>query len=376
MLIVFYNGTVPSKIGKVCFFALALFYVLKYGFSLNYKKYYWWLIGYTILCVSSILWADSESYAISGATTVFLNFVCLCLFIQIISGNDNWLLQTSKCIIILPSCLMIRLVIENGMLVFTNMYSIPEHNSLGFFAAMGAVFGYYDYMTLKNKKLIKFSLLDLMFVLISMSRKAIIYLLIPAIILYIFSSSGALRKIKKIIVVLLVVIAGVFLVIKVPFLYEKIGKGIIRVLKYKLIGMGDSSSAARFDRIQFGLKLFHEKPLFGHGILNFNYYFSQTIDYGMDIADNNFIDNLANLGIVGLIMYYRIYYLGFREVLKGKNLQKYVFPVAVALSLLICDYGVSSYIYLHMQTILCICISCIIDINTNYYEPIRMKEQS
>ena len=78
----------------------------------------------------------------------------------------------------------------------------------------------------------------------------------------------------------------------------------------------------------------------------------------MVIADNNYIDLLVNFGIIGTCLYYLLYIYGFKEWLniKNKNILDVALPVSILIMLLVIDYGVSSYLYLHSQTLLAISI--------------------
>lgn len=109
----------------------------------------------------------------------------------------------------------------------------------------------------------------------------------------------------------------------------------------------------RLRRITWGMQWFHEQPFLGHGIGNFKYFYSHYVNkVTMQIvADNNFIDELVNGGIVGFAIYYSMHLVYIWRTLKYKKSLKMTASVGfcILVTLLVGDYGSSSYQYLHSQ---------------------------
>jgi O-antigen ligase len=74
----------------------------------------------------------------------------------------------------------------------------------------------------------------------------------------------------------------------------------------------DNSTVERLFFIQEGLRQFSEHPLFGLGISNF------IVLYGL-YTHNNYIELLANVGIIGFVLFYLIYFFLFVKIFNMKN---------------------------------------------------------
>lgn len=363
-MIVLDNGTMLSKIGKIIFVVLTCAYILNSKkLSLKYREYYFWEMLIILYSVLSINWSYSHETAFDGLKTVLLNYLCIFLLTQLLAKRDDWFLVISKCIIIFPNLLFIRLLFQYGFSIFTGMRYLnnASYNKAGMFAGLGMAFGIYFYAKTKgsSKKIIYTIIINSVLLLISLSRKAVLFFSIPIIIVYLLTGKKIMRKFVRIIILIIALVLVGFMIMKIPLLYNYIGRGLERILNYQIEGRGDSSAAGRNTRIQFGIKKFYERPWLGWGLSNYNYLFkSYEENTNMVIADNNYIDLLVNFGIIGTCLYYLLYIYGFKEWLniKNKNILDVALPVSILIMLLVIDYGVSSYLYLHSQTLLAISI--------------------
>lgn len=362
-MIVFSNGSVIAKIGKLFFAGASLLYIvgIKRKKSFEWSQLEMWLIEYTLFACLSYFWVNSKLYAINGIKTILLNSFCVYLLIQILLSNKDWKNIVLKTVAICPLFLFMRLFLQYGMMVFGGLRNLGTgvHNSAGMYAAIGCGFSIYYIINSKCKNISWhiIAFLDFIIVLLSMSRKAMIYLLVPVIVCYLLTGKNISQKIKNFVVLLILILLVWFAVMNVPVLYRYIGSGLEIILNYFSEGAGDASAAGRNTRIVFGLAKFRQKPWLGWGAMNYNKLFGD-FQTGMDmvIADNNFIDILVNFGIVGFIVYYSIYAKGLVNFVKHRNHNTLdeVAPFALLVTLLVCDYGVSAYIYLHSQTFIAI----------------------
>ncbi len=119
-------------------------------------------------------------------------------------------------------------------------------------------------------------------------------------------------------------------------------------------GEGDKSTQFRYDYAKEALGLFLEKPLAGIGIDNFK---SLNIGY----AHNNYLELLADLGIVGFILYYLGLYTFFRKIQKSKHIMKNLFLFFLLLRL-VADLTIVSY-YLRTIFVTFVFIEAMLDRN-------------
>ena len=367
-LIVFANGSIISKIGKLVFSVIALVYLFSNKVTFYWKDYYGWLFMYLTFSICSFAWAASKSYAISGISTILLNSICVFLLLQLCSKNNNWNDVVTNCLIIFPVCLLIRYYIQYGSAIFSGIRNISlgiGHNTAGMFSAWGVFFAIKSIFQKRDSILfyLVFLCFDSVLVMLSMSRKAVLYVIIPISIIFVLSGVSLKKKIRNILVLILLVVISFVLVKNIPILYKYIGSGLEKLISFISKGSGDASAAGRRTRIMFGLDMFKERPLFGWGAMNYNYLFGLHEPMtDMVIADNNFIDVLVNFGVLGFILYYYIFARGIVIYIRNRSNGglKNIIVFAILITILIFDFGVSSYIYLHSQTFLALAF-CALD---------------
>lgn len=369
-MIVLSNGSIAAKIGKLLFAGMSVVYLIgvKKKKSFKWIKLELWMIGYAIYACLSYFWAYSRIYAISGIKTILLNTFCIYLLVQVLLANKDWKNIVLKTIAVCPLFLFLRLLFKYGIDVFGGIRSlgVGEHNSTGMYAAIGCVFCIYYIISSGNKFLFwrLIAVINFFIVLLSMSRKAMVYLMIPIIICYLLTGENISQKIRGFIIIIVLIVCTWIAVINIPVLYRYIGSGLESALNYFNEGVGDASAAGRNTRIVFGIARFKQRPWFGWGAMNYNKLFGE-FQVGMDmvIADNNFIDILVNFGIIGFVVYYSIYIKGIAIFVTTyhKNALEKVAPFALLITLLVCDYGVSAYLYLYSQTFIMLCIGMMLD---------------
>ena len=362
-MITFANGTIISKIYKVVFASLAILYLLYSRIPIVRTYHFGWMLAVLLFDCLSYSWAYSKVTAIEGIKTVGLNTLCVGLVSLLIAKDKKWIETVSKGIIMFPSLRFLSAFLRNGFAVFGGLRNIAgfrDYNTIAMFAAFGTLFAFFQYRYIKKTNYARFfGIVNLIIVGLSLSRKGLLYLLIPLIILYISESENISKTLRNIIIACIIIVILYALVMNVPTLYNLIGSGMESALRYFVSGSGDSSSAARNDRIVFGLRMINARPWLGYGVQNYNYFFSISghITENMIVADNNYIDVLFNTGIVGIVLYYIIYVISIVKHAKNRNksiINKLGFSVLITLA--ICDYGVSSYLYMHSQFFLALSI--------------------
>ena len=104
-------------------------------------------------------------------------------------------------------------------------------------------------------------------------------------------------------------------------------------------GNTDGSTLLRMRFIEVGMDMFRENPLVGVGANN------AIMFNGGLYLHNNFIEILANVGLIGFILYYSLYVVAFRKLwphIKNKNTLAGFVSIALILQLIL-DYGYVSY---------------------------------
>lgn len=363
-MIVIPNGTTVSRIFKLAFVGLSAIYIISKRDRFRWCGHFTWLFLFTVLSFASIYWAASREHAARGVSTIALNSVCVIMLGMVLLNVENWAGIVVPCLCILPSILLLRLLIIHGFSVFGGLRNVEGgmHNTVGMYAGFGASFSvfyiYYCGMHKRVRRAAKWWVLfgiNSLICMLTMSRKAMIYLFLPLFFGLLFSGKNITKKIRNVLGIVLGIVIIYNALMHIPVLYNYVGKGVENALNYFMLGTGDTSAAGRNTRISYGMLMFSHRPWIGYGAMNYNYLFYNFEPLTqMIIADNNFIDVAVNSGIIGLVLYYSIYAVNILTYIRKGRHSTFVqvFPFAVLLTLLIADYGVSAYLYLHSQTYL------------------------
>lgn len=335
--------------------------------KIKWNKYLNWLLITAALAVCSYFWALSKEFAFDGLKTVLLNSLCLFSIVELIYMSTDWQSVVYNSLSWGPALRLLYLIFQYGFSIFEGIRNIEgvNYNNIGMHAGLGVAFSILSYLHYL-KKYGKVNniywvpiILDSFIAMLSMSRKSLVYLILPVILYYILANKNWLKAVRNVIFVSVGLVVVYFSVMNIPVLYNYIGNGLSSLFEFWSTKSGDASVAGRMTRIGWGLNWFSERPIVGYGVMNYNYMFGQVEPFSdMVIADNNFIDLLVSYGVIGTVLYYFIYVrsLCYAIANRKKELKQKSMALAILLTLLICDYGSSSYIYLHSQLYLAIAV--------------------
>jgi len=194
-------------------------------------------------------------------------------------------------------------------------------------------------------------------VLMTGSRKSIILLVLPFIVLPFLSKNNG-KKMLLIPIAASIVAVGFYLIMYVPILYEVMGSRVeemINIISGTTTGGEDIS---RVMLIQYGFEWFLQKPLFGYGINNFRVLSDNTVLFaGRNFySHNNYIELLVGVGVIGFLIYYSCYFYFWKRLRKhvsGDLLNSWA-VVLIIISLFL-DIAMVSYYSGIRNLILCIC---------------------
>ena len=201
-IIVFNEGTLILKIIKVLFGVISLLH-LSYKKKLYIDKYVIWMIIFVSFCTVSISWAISIENAKSILSTLILNDICIFLILNLIYDDKKRILLIINSIIISSIILGVKVGIQFGPLVFFNgnrggTNGLMSANTIGMIAAIAGVLCIYIIQTQKKYKerYILACIANIVILLLSASRKALIYLFIPIVLYYIFNSKNTINILR------------------------------------------------------------------------------------------------------------------------------------------------------------------------------------
>ena len=316
--------------------------------------------------------------------TAFSVFLALCIFFIVYYNVDTiekrervltWITLSGVLLSIIVLCIVRSQIIYGlhsaGML--ESLASFGFHsNHLGVCWAFSFLIGIYLYTKKKTYRYLIYTIVNLLFLILTGSRKAFLYLVVGLATYYFFSKNSS--RINRLLRIVSWFLFAVFLVIVSPSLQNLIGERVLNLIDVLRGGTGNDSTITRLHMIQYGISLIEDNPLFGNGL---NYF---SISYGMVYGNevyshNNYIDITVSGGLVMLFLYYsrfvvvlnRLYCIVFQE-------KEAALFFALLLAMLFADVAAVTYYYRIYYIIFALASSCAY-CNTRMGIPNRVKSQ-
>lgn len=340
----------------------------------------WYLLILCIGVLSYIFFLDSD---VKILYPILVSFIISYCYIQNIRHDSQ--IDTISKFYVLAAILMSFQIWWTGELARLIVISSNEGGRLGgditgnanIFSALfmySGVFAAWLAIYSKNKKQQYLFILALAIILLFMAlsggRKTIVAVLASLVCFLLCKSSGK-RKINIIIYCIASIIAIgiiIWLMLNIPFLYDHVGERFEDLIQM-MMGKSNSVGSDDLRRRMIGMAFegWLDKPLLGHGIDSFKYYnLSKTGNFFY--SHNNYVELLYDVGIVGFIAYYSMYYyIGKQLILKvlSKGMKSHSFSkyhalgLGLLVELLIFDVGGISYYLVGNIVILAIAYLCV-----------------
>lgn len=277
------------------------------------------LIPFFLFVLTCVAVIPLIPYAAPRAKTVFVGFVLFtsCYLIARMQANSR-ILQYAFVAVILGICAVIlfdpsvtaradqRLKISSSLVGDDggglNASNLSRYFGMGMFMAAGLMLqiremGRGSIMS----KLIYYGLWGVLavasFVIIvySGSRQGLVWVLfVGAFLGVVLFRKNLILAIFAALVLAVVGGAGFAVFGKNTILYDRIVRVVSAEVRY---ADSDASSFERLDMIQYGLRMWQQSPLWGHGNEAFR------VEYGK-YSHNNYVELLANYGLIGFSFYY------------------------------------------------------------------------
>ena len=309
-------------------------------------RFGWQYIGYTVIFLLwgyvSFLWTYDEAVSASYLSQT-VKVAALAILLTLLLNN----LERVKfsllwfCI----GCIIFALLYLNHVDIATlaagriraesiSGNSLPNYNLVSMYAAfagvyfMGRIVG--NTYEKKSAKVVFaiFMILAAVSVFIFGSRKSILMLILG--FGYFVVGSGKINsRIKLILIgVLALIVAAIVLPDEyVDYVLSRFG-GLFESKSSRL----EAGDKERVDLLEYGLRFIEESPLLGHGYYSFAPMYASYRGAFL-YAHNNYIELIADLGIVGLFIFYYPVYAVFKIGLKYRRYSSFI-SVAFVLNLL------------------------------------------
>lgn len=318
------------------------------------EKYTLWIGTFVGLCFTSILWAVRTSLVIESMKSMVVHIMIAFLLRGRIRNNED----IRKVI----NIIVISIVINSVYLLITNkgMYATQpgfddktvrlgtegdwNANGIGSLTSTATLLSLYFLKEVNSKRqkvmYVAVIILTVLVTLMTGSRTALIKVLLGIACFLFLSSRG--KRIRTTLIILLILCVMYYLVMEIPFFYSIIGwrmEGLTNLFTGG--GQVDHSAQIRNAFIYDAIAQWKKEPIFGYGIDCYRVVNTVRANY---YAHNNFVELLADLGVIGFAVYYGGYFYCFKKFLcmKTNGNLKWLF-LTFLIIIIISDYGAVSY---------------------------------
>ncbi|WP_186843493.1 O-antigen ligase family protein [Acetobacterium fimetarium] len=294
--------------------------------KLVFNNFLFVFLLFIMACMISVFYSIDPGESVAKVQTLVLVYI---LMVSLINYMDSFekIYFMMKCFAYSGFVASCYILVNADFTTLVRYGSILGNvNAIGMVVGISSVFCFY-FIIKSEKKTMKvwyflILLTNFIVILLTGSRKALLFITMSIIFLLIFQEKGKLRSKLKTVLVCAVIIAVVFYAINnVPVFYDIIGKRMTNMFDF-VFGGGTSEGSinVRSGMIFWGWEWFKERPLFGYGIDNYKLlYNSVTSGAGM-YSHNNIIELLVGTGIVGAVLYYLAAFIVIKDIIKASKL--------------------------------------------------------
>lgn len=337
-------------------------------------EYLYCNLAFILVSALSLIWSSNTSYSISSVVSILQVFlISFLIFITCNKKNDYYDIIDKFSIIswIFMAYIIFSTSKEEWKTIFaynTNLSSsagrlgpsVGMHtNMCGAVLSILIMFSFYEYLSKKNKVSLIQTILLLVFLTLTKSRMSILVVVLGMSLYYTIYKELSGKQAIKIIGVLIVLIILLVLSMSNQFLYNLYGNRIESMFNFfSKTANTDASVTGRLALQQRAIEVFLNHPILGVGIGNFSSYSNNLGGVSGFYAHNNFLELLADVGIVGTVMYYTPYVIALvktRTVAKrceSKAAMFFNFLFVLIVVRLLSDISQVSYLFDSSQLVL------------------------
>lgn len=325
------------------------------GFSgIHITSFHSSVFWFGVFCFASSLWALNSQDAIEKGTTIMEILACMSVFFWTFTTIEDGFNKLLKSIMWGGLIISLYTIFLYGfsyiMLVMASGYRLESAfdnvNAIGLLCSFSVILSVYYFIYEKKYWLLLIDIPVIIVLAACGSRKSMVIMVLGCLIVYMFKVNTA--SIKSLILRLSTTI-GLFAVLVLIISQMSIFSGLndrMEGLIALLTGSGevDHSAMLRQEMIDLGYAIFFKNPILGVGIGNAHIIGRQVL--GEDCyLHNNFAEILANGGIVGFYLYYRMFFNSYRLTKKYDGLKNKAGKILVIMlvCIIIADYGLVSY---------------------------------
>ena len=339
-----------------CSLVIFLGYLFAHRWKIRFRftLYHFHIAAFCIYCYISSLWAVNRAQSIGKANTLMEIFVLMSVVFLCVDFDSKPVDKLLKSLMWAGFFSIIYIIANYGLATIIALLrdnaridnSLINANNIGMMGAYSLLIAAY-YILYEGFSLWNLMAIPTIIVIFgSASRKAFTILIIGLILLFLFRYHYK-KNILQNFVRTIIIAAGSFLLLlfisRLPafeFIMTR-----FQTMFMAFIGgaNADNSSLTRLRLIDLGFNLFKENPVFGVGIDNATMYVASLFSKSYYYLHNNYIELLADGGIIGFASYYIFYIIAFVSMIRYSR--EFNISFVLLLLLLIMDLGMVSYYY-------------------------------
>ena len=330
----------------------------------------------------SWFWGSSRELVFSSILTQVYIFVANWIILFILYRRVDYIFTLIKTIIWSSILHGLKIYLEHGFTAYLTTRGgteLANANILAFVTSCSIILTIII-ITLNKTKFKKLyyvvGAINVIFALLTASKKIFIYVGVFMAIYFILKANNSLRLIRNLLLISIIGICTFIIIMNVDFLYDLVGYRIETMILGFIGGETDGSTSFRLNLIKWGMEWFREKPIFGYGLNCYKYLLGTTYNTCAGssgvYAHNNYVELLVDLGVVGTLIYYSIYFSILRKSYKLNRIKSNLGKLSLAfmISLMVAEYGQVSYSIAFLQEIILI----IWFLTSEFYSKDKSKE--
>lgn len=343
-------------INRRIYFFIQLIFILYFFFKFSQPKNFilnkfsiWYLVFtiWSLFCSVLInMYFDKAFYFAIFQLLIFS------IFLYPILKNNRENIMTCYYALFLGGLYFSLYILYKTPYIFWGKVRLGNYNSIASPIIVGAIVAtslsviVYLYYLTNNKFLLLVSLLFVFVILISGTRKHIINIVMIYGCLFILKRNKNKNYLYyfSIPIILFIILFILYKILLIPFFYDSIGMRISDAFEtIFMVNRNQGIDDSTVDRIQIAKQAFEmikNNPLTGVGLGNFNKYSNASH------AHNNYLDLAATVGLIGLIIYYSIYFLILKKLIQRKCGivdRSYIFHLINIITILMISFFASTY---------------------------------
>lgn len=315
-----------------------------------------WYAGFILLAISSVLWAHDASATlkmISRLVQILVISVCVIDYADSRANIERALTILLLSFIVMSVYILVSTPFSQWFSGFIGRDVTGKNtNEIGAMASTGVLIALYKAYIKREWAFYAMIPLPALVGIMTSSKRSL-FLMVGGLALLVFLHTKKRFYVVRIIIALAVASAALAAVIKIPVLYESVGKRVVSMFDFFLVGYTKESSLLKRQLfIETAKGYFYEHPLVGIGLNNFRVL---IVEKGFrTYSHNNYLEIASGLGVAGLVAYYwfyvRLLVALFRRFMKGSS-QTIIFITLIVLQFIV-EYGSVSYYNRSVQVIL------------------------